>query len=329
MTGYGDPEKMRAAIELAQSFGKTKAPREKKRVGGGSLGPKQEHWEPYQMGQQSRYGQVSAPPRQTFSSFGSYIPPPSQRNYGPSVNFSTGRARRPPVIGKLGLDFLNAPRSTVESSASEKAQMDQESATTLVQKSEIRKENGSNSETTMPGPISTLPRSSGNGQCENILDAFYSILAKKPSLGQEIETLTEILPKAMDLNATGKAAPNVSPINKEINPGGCRCTCRELDGQGVHGKTCPLYKAPERNIDSVDEKRSNGGVAVGELNNTSQSSGVEVKSNNGSAYSHSRKLSPVAPVFVPNNKDVPAITKGEHQDPIKNSTKGLKASMWA
>lgn len=57
------------------------------------------------------------------------------------------------------------------------------------------------------------PQASGNAPFGNILDAFLSIVAKKPSLGQEIDTLTKILPKALDLNATESKPSGGLPAN--------------------------------------------------------------------------------------------------------------------
>jgi hypothetical protein len=57
-------------------------------------------------------------------------------------------------------------------------------------------------------------------------------LAKKPSIGQEIETLADILPKAMDLNAPGTATMDTPPINEKAKLNNRQCTCLELDGKG-------------------------------------------------------------------------------------------------
>lgn len=57
-----------------------------------------------------------------------------------------------------------------------------------------------------------------------------------------------------------------------------------------------------------------------------------VEPSSGPAYTHSRKLSPVAPVFVPRrNQDLGQAldTNGEDSCSIKKSTKGLSASLWA
>ncbi|KAL7788279.1 hypothetical protein V8C37DRAFT_411699 [Trichoderma ceciliae] len=336
MSGYNDPEKLRAAIELAQSFGKTKVPQQKK-VGSLGLGKRQEHWEPYHAGQQSRSSQVIAPSLQTLNYSGSLAPPPSMRNYGSSVTFSTGRAGRYPVIGSLGVDFIRRPSSAVESPEHEQTQTSQAPTTDQTDKIDLQNGNGSNGGTTKPDPIYTPTRSSGNEQYGNILDAFYSILAKKPSIGQEIETLAKMLPKAMDLNAPGNAAPDVSLIKETANSDNRQCTCQGLNGKGIHEKNCPWHMPQEKSIHKVDEVLSSSKAKVDKAkasgsHDDPNNSGAKVETNNGFSYSHSRKLSPVAPVFVPNDNEAQeriASANGECQASIKKSTKGLSASMWA
>lgn len=59
---------------------------------------------------------------------------------------------------------------------------------------------------------------------------------------------------------------------------------------------------------------------------------VGYEPTSGPAYTHSRKLSPVAPVFVPGaNQDLGQAmdTDGQNSSTIKKSTKGLSASVWA
>lgn len=119
MSGFNDPEKMRAAIELARSFGKVKDPKKKKYDVGG-FAPRQEYWNQPPAGEQSRYGAPAASSRQTFAPYGSLAPPPSQREYGPSMSFSTGRAAKSSVIGNLGVDFLSRKPLTAESSGRQK-----------------------------------------------------------------------------------------------------------------------------------------------------------------------------------------------------------------
>lgn len=107
--GYNDPEMMKAAIELAQSFSKAKGGG-KSRAGGGGQGGRKEAFQPQPQRQQSRYSQVAATPRQaSFPSVPesrSLAPPPSRRNYNAPGDFATGRAANRPVIGNLGRDFL-------------------------------------------------------------------------------------------------------------------------------------------------------------------------------------------------------------------------------
>jgi hypothetical protein len=107
--GYNDPEMLKAAIELAKSFSKAKG-NGKNRAGGGGQGGRKEHLESPQPRQQSRYGQIAAPPRQVFTpsapSLRPMAPPPSRRNYGASGDFATRRAASRPVIGSLGREFL-------------------------------------------------------------------------------------------------------------------------------------------------------------------------------------------------------------------------------
>jgi DNA topoisomerase IB len=59
---------------------------------------------------------------------------------------------------------------------------------------------------------------------------------------------------------------------------------------------------------------------------------VGYEPTSGPAYTHSRKLSPVAPVFVPRAyQDLGQAmdANGENSSSIQKSTKGLSASMWA
>ncbi|KAM0264098.1 hypothetical protein ACHAQJ_000843 [Trichoderma viride] len=337
MSGYMDPEMMRAAKELAQSFQRSKEV-PKKKVGGGGPAPRQEHWEPFQAGQQSRYGQVTAPPRQFLPSSGSLAPPPSRRSYATSVNFSTGRTGRPSVIGSLGLDFIRPPSSKVDSPDNEKIKTSPVHVTKQESQVDPRMENGSNggmvkpNRISKPDPISTPPRSSGNGQAGNILDAFYSILAKKPTIGQEIETLANILPKAMDLNAPGTATLDTPRVKENSNSNKGQCTCQRLNEEGKHEKTCPRYMAQEKSTEKVDQVCSNGEAKASDVNNGSTTPVVERKPNRGLGHSHSRKLSPDAPVFVPQlneAREQTASANGEHRASNKKPTKGLEASMWA
>lgn len=59
---------------------------------------------------------------------------------------------------------------------------------------------------------------------------------------------------------------------------------------------------------------------------------VGYEPTSGPAYTHSRKLSPIAPVFVPRvNQDLGQAmdTNGETSSNLKKPIKGLSASVWA
>ncbi|KAH8123961.1 hypothetical protein FP744_10003188 [Trichoderma asperellum] len=336
--GYNDPEMMRAAIELAQSFSRSKG-NGKKKPGGDSLGGRKEHYEPHQPRQQSRYGQVAAPPRQTFPpsvpSSRPSAPPPSRRTYGVSGDFATRRGASRPVIGNLGKDFLTSG-SKAEPPKVEKA------STISVPFAGQESQKGPPADkdsiegTTKPEPFSTPPRSSGNSQSGNILDAFYAILDNKPSIGQEIDALANMLSKAMDLNVPGTPTLDTPPIKEIGKPRSRQCACQELDGHGKHEKTCPQNMAQEKNAEKVDEVYDNVEVKesddnVNDNKNAPKSQDVDIEPSSGPGYSHSRKLSPVAPVFVPRLQDPEQAmdTNGENDLSIKKPTKGLLASMWA
>ncbi|KAL6797079.1 hypothetical protein J3E68DRAFT_323845 [Trichoderma sp. SZMC 28012] len=246
MSGFGDDEKLRAARELAQSFSKSK-PAKKKNVGGGNYGPRPVIYVPqhHQSAPSIRHHPVTRPAIQNVTPPNSSIPPPSKRSYSATTSFSTGRAGKS-VIGTSGLDFLKASgakaRDTVQpqpspvSTASEVTSTikqtekistisqtekistvkQTEKINTIKQTEEINTikqteiSNGTSTNAHLP---TTPPQASGNAPFGNILDAFLSIVAKKPSLGQEIDTLTEILPKALDLNAT-ESTPSAAPPTK-------------------------------------------------------------------------------------------------------------------
>ncbi|KAL7948268.1 hypothetical protein V8C42DRAFT_246279 [Trichoderma barbatum] len=251
MSGYGDPEKLRAARELAQGFSKTKDPKRKKNVGGGGgLGPRKEHWEPHQPAQQTRYGQIAAPSWQSPAVPVSSVPPPSQRNYSSISSFSTGRVGKSTVIGRSGLDFINASRT--KSQDAEKPQASPVSIARQAVNTLQQANSNSNGVSTDAHLPYTSPQAPESAPCGNILDAFLSIVAKKPSIGQEIDTLTEILPKAMDLNAPGTVASVVPPVEDQSRSNIGQCTCQERKGKGIHETSCPLYMAPEKSIQKVD-----------------------------------------------------------------------------
>lgn len=94
--------------------------------------------------------------------------------------------------------------------------------------------------------------------------------------------------------------------------------------------------AQEKNAEKVDEVYDNVEVKqsddnVNDNKNAPKSQDVDIEPSSGPGYSHSRKLSPVAPVFVPRLQDPEQAmdTNGENDLSIKKPTKGLLASMWA
>ncbi|KAL7784281.1 hypothetical protein V8C43DRAFT_293116 [Trichoderma afarasin] len=246
MSGFGDDEKLRAARELAQSFSKSK-PAKKKNVSGGTYGYGSrpviyvpQHHQPAPL---IRQPPVTRPAIQNLPPSNSSIPPPSQRNYSATTTFSTGRVGKS-VIGTSGLDFLKAsgakardnvqpqPRSvsiasevtsTIEQTEKISTTKQSEKISTIkhtekistieqtekintIKQTEIS--NGTSTSAHLPTIPPQAPESAPFG---NILDAFLSIVAKKPSLDQEIDTLTKILPKTLDLNATAPAASDAPP----------------------------------------------------------------------------------------------------------------------
>lgn len=264
--GYNDPEMLRAAIELAQSFSKSKG-NGKKNAGGDRLGGRKEHYEPppprqQSSRQQSRYSQVAAPPRQTLTPSmppsRPLAPPPSRRNYDASGDFATRRAASRPVIGNLGKDFITTSALKAEPPSKWTPLRSYRMSYNIFRRGnsdfnlEDEKATGTSTSTTgqgsqkgppadknngcggaaKPEPFSTPPRSSGNGQSGNILDAFYAILEKKPSIGQEIDTLANMLSKVMDLNATEPPALDTPPVKENVKLSSRQCTCQEFDGQG-------------------------------------------------------------------------------------------------
>ncbi|KAL7900905.1 hypothetical protein HDV63DRAFT_369949 [Trichoderma sp. SZMC 28014] len=362
MSGYNDPEMMKAAIELAQSFSRAKGGG-KNRAGGGGLGGRKDNFESYQpKQQQSRYSQVAAPPRQAFTPSVTLprplAPPPSRRNYGGSGDFATRRAACRPVIGNLGRDFLISSGAKAEPEPPKDQKVTENPVPVPAQASQKGSlaDKKSNGGTTKPEPLSTPPRSSDDGQLDNILDAFYAILDKKPSIGQEIDTLADVFSKAY-LNDPGTPTLDTPPVKENVKSSSSQCTCRELDGQGKHEETCPRQMAQEKKAKEVDEAQNKGEMEASDfkVNNVKvadtnandtkaapPSPDVDVdidgdvdvgyEPTSGPAYTHSRKLSPVAPVFVPGaNQDLGQAmdTDGQNSSTIKKSTKGLSASVWA
>ncbi|KAH0523596.1 hypothetical protein TsFJ059_008579 [Trichoderma semiorbis] len=246
MSGFGDDEKLRAARELAQSFSKSK-PAKKKNVSGGTYGygSRPVIYEPqhHQPAPLIRQPPVTRPAIQNFPPSNSSIPPPSQRNYAATTTFSTGRAGKS-VIGTSGLDFLKAsgakaqnvaqPQPSPVSIASEVTSTikqtekictinQTERINTIKQTENIKiiKQPEISNDTSTNAHLPTIPpQAPGTAPFGNILDAFLSIVAKKPSLDQEIDTLTKILPKTLDLNATAPAASDAPPANDDNVPQG-------------------------------------------------------------------------------------------------------------
>ncbi|KAL6815744.1 hypothetical protein GGI42DRAFT_312227 [Trichoderma sp. SZMC 28013] len=211
MSGFGDDEKLRAARELAQSFSKSKPPK-KKNVGGGNFSPRPVIYVPqhHQPMPKLRQPPVTKPAFQNVSPSVSSIPPPSMRNYSATTSFSTGRAGKS-VIGTSGLDFLKASGDKARVATQPQpspVSIAVEATTTIKQTEKI-----SNGTSTTVHPPTIPPQAPESAPIGNILDAFLSIVAKKPSLGQEIDTLASIFPKAMDLNATGPATSGDLPTN--------------------------------------------------------------------------------------------------------------------
>ncbi|KAK4063980.1 uncharacterized protein Triagg1_9308 [Trichoderma aggressivum f. europaeum] len=217
MSGFGDDEKLRAARELAQSFSRSKPPK-KKNVGGSSFGPRQVIYVPqhHQPMPKIRQPPVTKPILQNAPPSISSVPPPSMRNYSATASFSTGRAGKS-VIGTSGLDFLKASgdKARVAMQPQPSPVTIAVEATSAIKQTETIKqtEKTSNATLTIAPPPTLHPQAPESAPIGNILDAFLSIVAKKPSLGQEIDTLASIFPKAMDLNATEPAASGAPPTN--------------------------------------------------------------------------------------------------------------------
>lgn len=125
----------------------------------------------------------------------------------------------------------------------------------------------------------------------NILDAFLSIVAKKPTIGQEIDTLASILPKAMDLNAPTPAASDATLAKDH----------------------------PHSNITAHD------------TDNVFQRSSVRANQNQALDHSHSDTPSPVATAIVSGNCKAQGQTTGTNgvSKASVTKTKGLSASAWA
>ncbi|KAL6813600.1 hypothetical protein V8C40DRAFT_117745 [Trichoderma camerunense] len=294
MSGFGDDEKLRAARELAQSFSKSK-PAKKKNVGGGNYGPRPVIYVPqhHQPAPLIRHHPVARPATQN-------IPPPSKRNYSATTTFSTGRAGKS-VIGTSGLDFLKAsgakardtaqPQPSTVSIASEVTstikqteetnttkQTEKISTIKQTEKIKITKQPEISNDTSTNAHLPTIPpQAPGTAPFGNILDAFLSIVAKKPSLDQEIDTLTKILPKTLDLNATAPAASDAPPANDDNVPQGSNVGASQnrVSDHSPSNKVSPVATAVV----------SNNGKAQGQTVRTNRVSKVSVTVTKGLATS--------------------------------------------
>ncbi|PTB67811.1 hypothetical protein BBK36DRAFT_1167115 [Trichoderma citrinoviride] len=306
MSGFQDPAKLAAARELAQSFSKMKDPKKKKGgSGGGGQQHQQKQWEAYPPQHHGHHAQFV--PQQSWQSAGppiSSVPPPSQRMYATTTSFSTGRATKTSVIGNAGLDFIKQAGTRPQTAGQVQPNQVPMTSQTLY--------TGFPSEISSNGAVDYTQFTSGFSQPAapgNILETFFAIAAKKPTLGQEIETLTEILPKAMDLNAKGATATNAQADQHGSYANG---------SQEQNGKSKPLGHRMSRG--NSDAKINNG-------HTSSRTTDKEVTQTRGS---HSRKLSPVAAIFVPaNNSASQQCTGVESRSSAAQQTKGLSASMWA
>ncbi|KAL6860932.1 hypothetical protein J3F83DRAFT_748026 [Trichoderma novae-zelandiae] len=306
MSGYQDPAKLAAARELAQGFSKMKDPKKKKAGGGGGGGsgqqPRHEQWEPYPPQHHGHYAQFV--PQQHWQNAGppiSSVPPPSQRMYASTSSFSTGRAGTTSVIGNAGLDFIQQAGMRPQG----QTQPSQVPMTSQMLYAGFQPDMSSNGVADYTHYTSAFHQPPEGAAPGNILETFLAIAAKKPTLGQEIETLTEILPKAMDLNAPATAAANAQAAKYSSY---------------AHGS-----------------QEQNGSVEVrghrdGKTNDANNSSRTNDKAATQTRGSHSRKLSPVAAVFVPANngglQQSAGVNEGSHIAAAQQ-TKGLSASMWA
>ncbi|KAL7807333.1 hypothetical protein V8C44DRAFT_367465 [Trichoderma aethiopicum] len=307
MSGFQDPEKLAAARELAQSFSKIKDP--KKKSGGGGGGghqPRYEQWEPYPPQHHGHHAQFA--PQQYWQDAGppiSSVPPPSQRMYASTTSFSTGRTAKVSVIGNAGLDFIKQAGIRPQG----QAQPSQIPLTAQPLYAGFQPDIGSNGVADITHFASAFPQAAGGTAPGNILETFLAMAAKKPTLGQEIETLTEILPKAMDLNAPGATATNAY-ADKHMSHANFS---QEQNGKGK----------------SLSHLQGNGDGKTNDASNTAWTNDKQASQTRGS---HSRKLSPVAAVFVPASNGASQQStgaNGETRYSAAQQTKGLSNSMWA
>ncbi|KAH0495449.1 hypothetical protein TgHK011_008999 [Trichoderma gracile] len=306
MSGYQDPEKLAAARELAQAFSKVKDPKKKKSGGGGGQQPRYEQWEPYppqhhppqhhghhaQFAPQ-QYWQNAGPPHITS------VPPPSQRMYASTTSFSTGRTSKVSVIGNAGLEFIKQAGMRPQAAQAQPSQGPSAGQTLYTG---FQPDIGNNNVTDYTQFTSTFPQASGATGPGNILETFLAIAAKKPTLGQEIETLAEILPKAMDLNAQGATATDAQA--------------------GTHMSYANFSQEQNGKVQGNGNSKANDA-------NTARTNDKQGTQTRGS---HSRKLSPVAAVFVPANNGASqqsASVNKESKILAAQQTKGLSGSMWA
>ncbi|EEU43273.1 uncharacterized protein NECHADRAFT_83842 [Fusarium vanettenii 77-13-4] len=102
--GYNDPEKLRAARELAMSFGNSSQPRG---GGGGGGGSRQRQGNDFgNRAPRERYNYNSPPPPPP-PTVVSNIPPPSRRNYTDTLVSSNVRRTPGQRLGSSTIDFLN------------------------------------------------------------------------------------------------------------------------------------------------------------------------------------------------------------------------------
>ncbi|OTA06073.1 hypothetical protein A9Z42_0067880 [Trichoderma parareesei] len=318
MSGFQDPEKLAAARELAQAFSKVKDPKKKKSGGGGgSQQPRYEQWEPYAPQHHQHHGHhghhAQFAPQQYWQSTGppiSSVPPPSQRMYASTTSFSTGRAGKVSVIGNAGLDFIKQAGMRPQAAQAQPIQIPMTGQTLYTG---FQSDFGNTGVADHTHPTSAYPQAAGGTAPGNILETFFAIAAKKPTLGQEIETLTEILPKAMDLNGPGATATDAQ-ADKHVSYANF--------SQEQNGKGKTLSHRGSWFIGNGDDK----------TNDASNPTRTNDKQGTQTRGSHSRKLSPVAAVFVPANNGALQQSDGVNRESkiaAAQQTKGLSGSMWA
>ncbi|KAK5989044.1 hypothetical protein PT974_10542 [Cladobotryum mycophilum] len=96
------------------------------------------------------------------------------------------------------------------------------------------------------GSLTESVRSEGKLVPGNILDTFFSLVSKNPSLGQEIEDIANRLPNAMNLNAPAKDHSAVLVRQEGSDPKEVNCIGR-CTGAGIgvaHEEGCPFHNTP-------------------------------------------------------------------------------------